>query len=323
MQIEHRLIDQFHLPFVVAEISSNHKQDINLARNLIEEAKYSGCDAVKFQTYLPEHITLDPILLKAYEKAHLPLEWHKELYEHAKFTDIMAFSSVFSPDAVDFLEQEVNPPCYKVASFELNHFPLLERLKETRKPLILSCGMASYADFNWIQLNFSALNTLLMKCVSQYPAEEKDFNLLTIPTIKREFGFEVGLSDHTRGLGVSIASVALGATMIERHFTLRRDGNPDDAYSLVPEEMATLCHEVKSAWNALGSVDWTVHGDRYYKRSIYAKKDIKKGEAFTKDNIDILRPNNGINPKELNRFLKSQASENIERGTALHYRHLK
>jgi len=321
MQIGHKLINSLSPPLVVAEISCNHNQNIYTARKLIRQAKYCGCDAVKFQHYLPHHVTLEPELLEIYHSAHMPFEWTEELVDLCNEVDIMWWSSVFDPEAVDFLEK-FRPIAYKLASFELNHFPLLEKLKSTGKPLIISTGMMNYSDLNWFQIQFSAMNTMLLHCVSNYPSDVKDFNLATITAMKEQFGFEVGLSDHTRTLGVSIASVALGARMIERHFTLKRNGGLDDEFSLEPDEMERLCVEVRNAYDSMGTIDWSVKGATEYKRSLYATMDIKKGDNFNDGNIGILRPNRGINAKEWYRFVKGRAREDIKKGTPLHYRHM-
>ena len=318
MQIGTRLLNSSTPPLVVAEISCNHKQDLRKAKTLIASAKECGCDAVKFQTYKPHHITLEENQLN---KTYLPWSWHPELFEFSQNIGIMAWSSVFAPEAVDFLEKEINPICYKLASFEINHFPLLERLKETGKPLIISTGMMNFNDLQWFKNQYSALNTMLLKCVSNYPAKADEFNILTIPGIRNITGFEVGLSDHTQTLGVSIASVALGARMIERHFTIE-GGTPDDKFSLRPKEMAQLCKEVRVAYDSLGSINWTVQGDTSHFRSLYATMDIQKGDSFNTKNIGILRPNKGINAREWYRFLRSTAGCDIKKGEPLHYRHL-
>ncbi len=235
---------------------------------------------------------------------------------------MICFSSVFDIEGVDFLER-MNVPAYKIASFEIHHRPLINKVLNTGKPLIVSVGMASFDDFVWFSQRLPKINTVLLKCVSSYPAHPSQFNLKTIESMKREFGFDIGLSDHTKGLGVSLASIGNGAVMIERHFTLKREGkSPDDPYSLEPHEMEQLVRESKDAWEAQGTDDWGVYGEQQHKRSLYASRDIKKGEKFSYGNVWIYRPNSGIDPKEFFRFERGRASEDIKKGTPLHYRHI-
>jgi sialic acid synthase SpsE len=328
MNIRNRLIDSLHPTFVVAEISANHNQSLELAKKLVIQAKECGCDAVKFQTYLPEHITIDPELTKLYKRAYMPLEWHKPLFELSYKVGIIPFCSVFSPEMVGFLE-DLDCPVYKIASFEFNHFPLLSAVQKTGKPAIISTGMCNFNDLNWLTgvggayYGRNAMNTVLLHCVSKYPAKPKDYNLRNIEEMRREFGFEVGVSDHTRGFGVSIGAVAKGAVMIERHFTLKRDGGIDDDVSLEPDEMDLLVREVKSIQGSFEAVDWSISGEQRYKRSIYCIKDIKSGDEFNEENIALLRPSKGINAKAWFSFMKGRASMDIKRGEPIHMRHLK
>lgn len=317
IQINQRRIGQGEHPYIIADMSSNHKQNSNVALELLHVAKNVGCNAVKYQSYVPHDITLDKDLIKLYDSAYLPFEIESMLWEEAKKIGITLFASVFSPFQVPFLESRCCP-AYKIASFEIHHMKLLEAVKKTCKPLFISTGMMSYSDLTWFSTNFSPLNTILMRCVSNYPAKPGDFHLSTIPHMRQDFGFDVGVSDHTQGLGVSIAAVALGAVAVERHFTLKRDGKIDDNVSLEPHEMAQLVKECKIAHESIGSVDYTVYGDRKHLRSLYAITDINKGEIFSDESIDALRPNKGISPKAYYSFIGKPASRDIRAGEPLH-----
>lgn len=317
IQIENRRISPYEKPYIIADISSNHKQDRETAKDLVYAAKEAGVDAVKFQHYIPKDITLDPDLFDLYYRSYANYDIENMLWSAANEVGITMFASVFSPLAIEYLQKR-NCPAYKIASFEIHHMKLLEAVKKTGKPIFISTGMMSYSDLTWFSTNFSSTNTILMKCVSNYPALPSDFHLRTITELRSQWF--MGISDHTLSLGVSLAAVALGAAVIERHFTLKRDGGVDDCCSLEPKEMKRLVLEAGIVWESLGNIDYTVHGDRKYMRSLYSTKDIKKGEVFTEENIDALRPNKGISPKAIYSFFGKNASRDIKQGEPLHMR---
>lgn len=336
-----KVISEQTAPFIIAELSGNHEQDFELAKAMIKAAADAGVDAIKLQTYTADSMTLDvdhpnffikekdslwfgEKLHSLYQKASTPYEWHAELFEYAHQLGLIAFSSPFDFEAVDFLET-LNAPCYKIASFELTHLPLIEKAALTGKPLIMSTGMASLSEIE------EAVNTakqagnekiILLKCTSTYPASPENTNLHTLEHLQQTFSLPVGLSDHTGGIGVSVASVALGATMIEKHFVLdRQAGGVDAEFSLEPQEMAQLVIECKRAWQAKGSV---VYGgttaeekSKQYRRSIYVSKAIKAGDLFSEDNLKIVRPAHGLKPKHWNSVLGQTANKALEPGHAL------
>lgn len=315
MQIERRTINQFNYPFVVAEISGNHNQDLDTAYELIRQAKKCGVDAVKFQTYKSESLTLDPELTELYKKACLPFDWHERLFDYVRSLDLIPFSSVFCEEGLELLER-IGCSAYKIASFELYHRPLIEKVYETGKPIIFSDGIAQFSDLCYIDSHFSALNTAVLKCVSQYPADPKDFNLKTLRDMKLNFGFEIGISDHTLGFGVSIASLSLGATIIERHFTLDRKNCIDSAVSLEPPEMKLFVENVKQAYDALGEIRYDKKPNKY-SRGLYALEDISQGEIFTEDNLGILRPDNGTNPLAYYSLLHLRVNKSYKKGDSI------
>jgi N-acetylneuraminate synthase len=308
-------------PYVIAEMSANHNGNLDNALRLIETAKASGADAVKLQTYRPDTITLNSTseefmvrgglwdgrsLYDLYEEAHTPWDWHKPLFEHARKHGITIFSSPFDPTAVDLLE-DLNAPAYKIASFEAVDIPLIRYVARTGKPMIISTGMA---DVNEIQEAIDAARSggcsqlVILQCVSGYPAPAKDYNLRKIPDMVRRFGVHAGLSDHTLDNTTAIASVALGACVIEKHFTLSRaGGGPDDSFSLEPQELAALCHGARTAWEALGTVDYSIkdseRGNVKFRRSLYFVKALKAGELITSDAVRSVRPGFGAAPKHL------------------------
>ena len=325
-------------PFIVAEMSGNHNQNLERALSIVDAAAKSGVDAIKLQTYTADTITMRDVytindpkslwhgrdLYDLYQEAHTPWEWHKALFDRAKERGIICFSTPFDETAVDFLEKLDNP-IYKVASFEINHIPLLKYIAQTGKPVIMSIGATSLSEID------EAVNTLrgngctdltMLKCTSTYPATPENTNLLTIPHLKQLFDCKVGLSDHTLGIGVAIASVALGATVIEKHFCLSRlDGGVDSAFSMEPQEMKMLVEEVNRACLALGKVLYGVFdaekNSRIFKRSIYTSKDIKAEDIFTNDNIKVIRPGDGLHTRYYEQLLGRKSDHDIKAGSPL------
>jgi len=326
------------IPFIVAEMSGNHNQSLERALEIIDAAAESGAQAIKLQTYTADTLTIKGAytitdkkslwygrdLYDLYQEAHTPWEWHKALFDRAKEKGIICFSTPFDETAVDFLEKLGNP-IYKIASFEVNHIPLLKYVAQTGKPVIMSIGASTLAEIE------EAVNTLrgngckdltLLKCTSTYPATPENTNLLTIPHLKQLYDCKVGLSDHTLGIGVAIASIALGVTVIEKHFCLSRaEGGVDSAFSMEPSEMKMLVEEVDRAYLALGKISYGVleveKNSRIGKRSIYVSKDIKAGEVFTKDNIKVIRPGDGLHPRYYEEILGEKASMDIKKGMPL------
>ena len=324
--------------FIIAEMSGNHNQSLDKAFQIVDVSAQAGVHAIKLQTYTADTLTLkgaytitdkkslwyERDLYDLYQEAHTPWEWHKALFDRAKERGIVCFSTPFDETAVDFLEQ-LETPIYKIASFEVNHIPLLKYIAQTGKPVIMSIGASTLAEIE------EAVNTLrengctdltLLKCTSTYPATPENTNLLTIPHLKQLFDCKVGLSDHTLGIGVAIASVALGATAIEKHFCLSRaEGGVDSTFSMEPQEMKMLVEEVNRACLALGKVSYGVldaeKNSRIFKRSIYVSKDIKVGEVFTRDNIKVIRPGDGLHPRYYENLLGSMAKQNIHIGDSI------
>lgn len=312
-------------PFVIAELSANHNGVFDQAIKLLEVAKASGADAVKLQTYRPDTITLRSdseefriqgglwggrTLYDLYEEAHMPWSWHAPLFEHARKLGITIFSSPFDTTAVDLLES-LNAPAYKIASFEAVDLALISYVASTGKPMIISTGMA---DAEEIQEAIDAARAggckelAILHCVSGYPAPAADYNLRTIPDMRERFGVVTGLSDHTLDNTTAIASVAMGAAIIEKHFTLDRSGGgPDDSFSLEPAELATLCSGARTAWESMGQVDYgrksSEQGNVKFRRSLYFVKDLKKGETITIDSVRSVRPGFGLSPKYLEKIL--------------------
>ena len=325
MKIQDREIGSEYPPYVIAEMSANHNGRIETAFRIIEEAARAGADAIKLQTYRPDTITLDcdsedfrirgglwdgRTLYDLYREAHMPWEWHAALFERARRVGIAIFSSPFDPTAVDLLEG-LKAPAYKIASFEAVDLPLIKYVASTGKPMIISTGMA---DSKEIQEAIDAARAggcnelAVLHCVSGYPAPAADYNLRTIPDMISRFGLVTGLSDHTLDNATAIASVALGASLIEKHFTLDRNGGgPDDSFSLEPRELAALCQGVRTAWEALGTVDYgrksSEEGNVKFRRSLYFVKDLQAGEVITADAIRSVRPGFGAPPKCLEAVL--------------------
>lgn len=324
-------------PYVIAEMSANHNGNIETAFKLIEAAKHAGAAAVKLQTYHPDTITLNcdtedfrirgglwdgRTLYNLYQEAHMPWHWHAPLFAHARKLGITIFSSPFDATAVDLLEG-LNAPAYKIASFEAVDIPLIKYVASTGKPMIISTGMA---DAQEIQEAIDAAREggckelAVLHCVSGYPAPAADYNLRTIPDMIRRFGLVTGLSDHTLDNTTAITSVAMGASIIEKHFTLDRSGGgPDDSFSLEPAELAALCKDTKTAWGALGSVDYgrksSEQGNVKFRRSLYFVKDLKAGETITLDTVRSVRPGYGLPPKHLESLIGKTVTCNVAAST--------
>lgn len=325
INIAGRPIGAGYSPYVIAELSANHNGKLETALRIIEEAKKSGADAVKLQTYKPDTITLNcdreefrihgglwdgRTLYDLYQEAHMPWDWHKPLFERARELGITIFSSPFDNTAIDLLE-DLNTPAYKIASFEAVDLPLIKYAASTGKPMIISTGMA---DAEEIQEAIDAAREggckelAILHCVSGYPAPAADYNLRTIPDMIQRFGLVTGLSDHTLDNTTAIASVALGASIIEKHFTLNRDGGgPDDSFSLQPMELANLCVGARIAWSSLGSVDYgkksSEQGNVRFRRSLYFVKCLKAGDRITADSVKSVRPGFGVAPKYFNSII--------------------
>ena len=337
ISIDGRRIASDEPPYVIAELSANHNGRLETALRIIEEAKRAGADAVKLQTYRPETITLDSnseefqihgglwdgrTLYELYEKAHMPWEWHPQLVAHARKLGIAIFSSPFDTTAVDLLE-DLNSPAYKIASFEAVDLPLIRYVASTRKPMIISTGMANVDE---IQEAIEAARAggckklAILRCVSGYPAQAGDYNLRTLPDMIERFGLVTGLSDHTLGNTTAIASVALGASIIEKHFTLdRKAGGPDDSFSLEPLELAALCECARTAWEALGKVDYRIksseEGNVKFRRSLYFIRDLRAGEEITLDGVRSVRPGYGLHPRHLDEVIGRRAKVDIKAAT--------
>lgn len=346
IKIAGRLIGQGHPPFIIAEMSGNHNQSLDRAMELVEAAAKSGVHALKLQTASPDGLTLnvdspeflieDPQspwngrnLYELYKEAVTPWEWHRPIFERCAELGLTVFSSPFELGAIDLLE-ELDAPCYKIASFELVDLPLIRKAAATGKPLIMSTGMATVAD---IQDAVDAAKAegndqiILLKCTSSYPATAADANILTIPHLREMFGLQVGLSDHTLGIGVACAAATLGATVIEKHFTLRRaDGGVDASFSLEPEEFSALVEESERAWASVGKV---VYGGAAveqkslkFRRSLYIAEDIKKGDVLTEKNLRIVRPGYGLSPKNIDVLLGRKVNKDLVVGTAMKWEYI-
>jgi pseudaminic acid synthase len=345
MQINSRPIGAGQPPYVIAEISANHNGNIETAFRIIEAAKAAGADAVKIQTYTADTITLKSdtpdfqitdglwagrTLWDLYDLAHTPWDWHAALFEHARKVGITIFSSPFDPTAVDLLEG-LDAPAYKVASFEAVDLPLIRYIATTGKPMIISTGMADaeeIAEAVAAARDGGCTELALLLCVSGYPAPASDYNLRTIPDMADRFGTLVGLSDHTLDNTTALASVALGASIIEKHVTLDRSGGgPDDSFSLEPVELAALCQGARTAWESLGQVDYgrksSEIGNAKFRRSLYFVKDIQAGEVITAECVRSVRPGYGVEPKYMDRLIGTRLSEAVEKNTAVQPSHLR
>ncbi|WP_105245006.1 pseudaminic acid synthase [Psychrobacter sp. Marseille-P5312] len=339
ISIAGRNIGAEYPPYIIAELSANHNGSIETALEIIKQAKRCGADAVKLQTYKADTITLNSrneefmirgglwdgqSLYELYEKAHMPWGWHKPLFDYARELDITIFSSPFDNTAVDLLE-DLNAPAYKIASFEAVDLPLIKYVASTGKPMIISTGMA---DAEEIQEAIDAARSggckelAILHCVSGYPAPSEDYNLLTIPDMINRFGLVTGLSDHTLDNTTAITSVALGASIIEKHFTLDRNaGGPDDSFSLEPADLTALCRDSKTAWAALGKVDYgrkaSEQANVKFRRSLYFVKDLKAGDVITEDAIRSVRPGFGLAPKFYDEVVGKQVSVDVKKHTAV------
>ena len=328
-------------PFIIAEMSGNHNQSLERALEIVEAAAKTGAHGLKLQTYTADTMTLDikegeffindpnslwygHSLYELYQQAHTPWEWHEPILKRCKELGIIGFSTPFDATAVDFLES-LDVPCYKIASFENTDLPLIRKVASTGKPMIISTGMATVAELDETvrtAREAGCQDIILLKCTSTYPATPANTNLLTIPHLRELFDVQVGLSDHTMGIGAAVASVALGATVIEKHFTLRRDdGGVDSAFSMEPAEMAQLVIESERAWQALGQIHYgstkAEKASRLFRRSLYVVEDIKAGEVLTTNNVRAIRPGLGLPPKYLTHVLGKKVNRDIKRGTAL------
>jgi len=339
IKIAGRIIGRDYSPYIIAEMSANHNGDINRAFETISMAKAMGADAVKMQSYTADTMTIDCDngdfkikeglwdgynLYKLYEWAQTPFEWHKPIFEYARKTDITIFSTPFDETAVDLLE-DLNAPAYKIASFEAIDLPLIKYVAKTGKPMIISTGMANFEEISEAveaARGNGCKELVLLHCISSYPAPVEQSNLRTIADLAKRFSVVSGLSDHTLGTTVSVASIALGASVIEKHVTLsREDKGPDSEFSLEPEELNKLCVEAKVAWLALGEAGYerkaAEEANIKFRRSIYIVEDMKAGDVFTEKNIRRIRPGYGLEPKFYKEILGKKIKRSVERGTPL------
>ncbi len=342
IKIGNRLVGMGHAPFLIAEMSGNHNQSLDRAFEIVEAAAKSGAHALKLQTYTAETMTLDVDtddfliqdknslwsgrrLHNLYQEAATPYEWHAPLFKKCQELGMMCFSTPFDESAVDFL-MDLNVPCFKIASFENTYFPLLKKVAQTGKPVIMSTGMASLEELTesvqYLKEN-GCKDLILLKCTSTYPASPDSTNILTIPDMRERFQCLVGLSDHTMGIGVSVASVSLGAVAIEKHFTLRRaDGGVDSTFSMEPEELKALAIESERAFLSLGKVTYGTQNDneaksKAFRRSIYISQDVKKGDVISRNNIKCVRPSFGLSTKHFESILGKKLNKDFKRGHAL------
>ena len=341
MKINNRTISSQQLPYIIAELSANHNGSIERAFESILAAKEAGADAVKIQTYTADTMTIDCdreefqitgglwdgySLYDLYKEAQTPYEWHKRLFDYAKEIGITIFSTPFDETAVDLLE-ELEVPVYKIASFEMTDLPLVKYVAQTKKPMIISTGMANLEEITEVvrvAKENGCTDLILLHCISSYPAPAEQSNLQTIPDLAERFGVITGLSDHTMGTTVATTSVALGACLIEKHFTLSRtDKGPDSEFSLEPQELKQLCIDTKIAWQSLGQAGYerkeVEKSNVRFRRSIYAVKNIKKGDKLTKENIKRIRPGFGLEPKHYEKILSKVAKFDIVRGMPISF----
>jgi pseudaminic acid synthase len=339
IRIGDRKIGLGYKPFVIAEMSGNHNQSLDRALEIVDAAARAGAHALKIQTYTAETMTLDvdhgeffisdpgslwkgKSLFVLYQEACTPWEWHKPIFQRCRELGLIAFSTPFDASSIDFLES-LGAPCYKIASFENNWPDLIRKVASTGKPVIISTGMASLAELEeavGAARESGCKELALLKCTSSYPSTPENTNLRTIPDLRRLFGCEVGLSDHTGGVGAAVASIALGATIIEKHFTLSRaDGGVDSAFSLEPEEMRMLVIETERAWQSLGNVFYgpteSEKKSLVFRRSLYISCDLEPGDVLTKDNVRVIRPGLGLPPRDLDRVLGKKLNRKVKKGT--------
>ncbi len=345
-KIQDRQIGLQARPYLIAEMSGNHNQSLDRALEIVDAAAASGADAIKLQTYKAETMTLNVRapgfviedekslwngrqLYELYEEAHTPWEWHAPIMQRAAAHGLHCFSTPFDDTAVDFLES-LNVPAYKIASFENTDLPLIRKVASTGKPMIISTGMATVAEIDEAiraAKQAGCQDIVILKCTSTYPATPENTNIRTIANMRETFGCEVGLSDHTMGCGVAVASVAMGAVVIEKHFTLRRaDGGVDSAFSLEPDEFRMLRAETDRAWQSLGSICYggTDAEDKslIFRRTLYVARDMEAGDVFTPENLRAVRPGYGLPPKFLNTVLGKRINQDVLAGTPLRWDHL-
>lgn len=341
IEIDGRLIGVEYPPYVIAELSANHNGSLDTALRIVEEAKKAGADAIKLQTYTPDTITLNcdadefrirgglwngRTLYELYEEAHMPWDWHKPLFDRARALGITIFSSPFDNTAVDFLE-DLNAPAYKIASFEAVDVPLIKYVASTGKPMIISTGMANADEISeavQAARDGGCKELGLLHCVSGYPAPSEDYNLRTIPDLIDRFSLVTGLSDHTLDNAIAIASVALGASIIEKHFTLDRNGGgPDDSFSVEPPQLAALCRESRNAWAGLGGVDYgkksSERANIQFRRSLYFVKELKAGDIVKEEHIRSVRPGFGLPPKALENIIDKPVCRDIIKNTPVRW----
>jgi len=339
MKINNRGIGREFEPFIVAEVSANHNGDIECAKNTISEAKRCGADAVKLQTYTPDTMTINSKnedfiikdglwegrnLYELYQEAYTPFEWHEELYDFANDQDIICFSTPFDESAVELLESLDNP-IYKVASFEVTDLFLLKTIAATKKPVIMSTGMANIEEIEeaveTLRMN-GTTELAILHCVSGYPTEPKDANLKTIADLSERFECEVGLSDHTLSNACAISSISMGASIIEKHFIIDRSlGGPDSSFSIEPDQLKNLKISTTEAWESIGNINYELKGEEEnmikFRRSLYIVEDVKAGDKLSKDNLRRIRPGYGIEPKFYQEVLNKRVKIDLKSGTAL------
>jgi pseudaminic acid synthase len=341
IRIADRSIGRDHPPFIIAEMSGNHNQSLERALKIVDAAADAGAHAIKLQTYTADTMTIDlaeggffisdpkslwagTSLYRLYEEAHTPWDWQRTIFEQAARRGLICLSTPFDASAVDFLE-ELGAPCYKIASFENTDLPLIRRVAATGKPMIISTGMATVAEVDETvraAREAGCNDLILLQCTSTYPATPENSNLATIPHMRALFGTEIGLSDHTMGVGVSVASVALGATVIEKHFTLdRADGGVDSTFSMEPAEMAQLVVETERAWQALGRIAYgpleAEMKSLQFRRSLYIVEDMQAGDLLNEANLRAIRPGHGLPPKYLEQMIGRPVPRAVKRGTPL------
>ena len=339
IKIDKRIIGNNCPPYIVAELSANHNGDFDRAIEIINIAKAQGADAIKLQTYQADTMTIDSDtddfqittglwkgynLYKLYQWAQTPYEWHEELFRHSKKIGLTCFSTPFDESAVDLLE-DLNSPAYKIASFEATDIPLVKYAASTKKPLIISTGMANYEEISEVvqtARDAGCSELVLLHCVSSYPAPLEAYNLKTIPDLSSEFNVDVGLSDHTMGIDTSLAGIALGACLIEKHVTTsRKHTGPDSEFSLEPDELGSLCKQSLSVWKSLGKINYELRDEEKenlrFRRSIYVVEDIEVGEQISIKNIRRIRPSFGLEPKYFDEVLGKTAKVVIKKGTPL------